>query len=145
MRIVDPCSTRVRSAAGKVEKDSNAVSIEDAASLLYFSMRDQRIAHPTDPTLSATYGWDHTLGYWVEIKRRGERPECIDFMAHGFDIDRPLWSVLEALASRGFFDDRENLEIALFALEWGEEDDLDADQKRVIGVVEFLKKQAGVW
>ncbi len=60
-----------------------------------------KINHPTDPQITAAYGWDHAIGFFVMVYRGGQIIEDYDVMAEEYE---PLNGVLHVMIRHEFFD-----------------------------------------
>ena len=100
------------------------------------------IAHPTDPQMSAVLGWDHLLGFFVEIRNRGSRIYQYDNLVLE-DGQTSLQGLLNLLVSQGFFT---RLDIAEAHRALGYVDDVDDIEEPAVRmaaeIIERLKEAA---
>ncbi|MDX9724268.1 MAG: hypothetical protein RBU37_26205 [Myxococcota bacterium] len=88
------------------------------------------IDHPTDPEISADYGWDQSIGFFVMVRRRQRILEDYDVMTEGYDH---LDGVIKILIRHEFFDICEVID-AMYDLAHGLPEDL-APELRFVGDV----------
>jgi hypothetical protein len=74
------------------------------------------IRHPQDTAVSAWYGFDHAVGFFVTIERNEEQIAAYDAITKGYNVERPLLGALRFMVMHGFFG-ADDLDAALLALE----------------------------
>ena len=100
------------------------------------------LAHPSDTSVTAVLGWDHLLGFWVEIRSSGHRLYQYDNLVLD-DGETTLRGLLHLLITQGFFS---SLDIAEAHKQLGYVDDVDDIEERNVRmaaeVIERLKEAA---
>lgn len=83
--------------------------------------------------MQAHYGWDHVLGFFVEVRGPNRYKETHDALSPRYQRERPLQSVLEFLAEKGFY----SIDDLQETLEWLA-DDPEGMQRRLRRVAEVI-------
>jgi hypothetical protein len=98
-----------------------------------------QLRHPQDTTVSAWYGHDHAVGFFVTVEK-GDEPEAVyDAVTRGYNVERPLMGALMFMVGQGFFT-KNDLDAALVALE---RDEPTKGRVRIAaGVIENFKAAA---
>lgn len=101
-------------------------------------MPKHKLNHPQLKGLTATYGWDPALGFFVDVPpHRGppRRPRAeYDALQPGYDQRGPLQGALGFLADQGFLS-REDLEDALSAMQHELPHEMEVPLRRCAEVV----------
>lgn len=66
-------------------------------------MTQFRLPHPTDPKRRARYGWDHAVGFFVEVIEHRRLVAKYDVLNPGYDAGAPLEGAIRVLSREGFF------------------------------------------
>jgi len=96
------------------------------------------VTHPTDPQVTADYGWDHAIGFFVVIRRGRRIIEDYDCLANGYEH---LNGVLNALIRNDFFDICDVVE-AMLGLQHAAPEDLDPGLRFVGEIISNLRSAA---
>jgi hypothetical protein len=103
-------------------------------------MEPFRLADPEDPRRWAYYGWDHVLGFFVEVHHERRIVACYDAL-NGYEPARPLDGALRFLVAAGFLAEDEVAEaIVRSADELPEE--MSEDVRRAAEVIGNFKMAA---
>ncbi len=97
------------------------------------------ITHPTDTTLRAVYGWDHALGFWIDVRRRGRLQEARDALREAGGVTS-VGDILATLVAHSFLDE-DNVHEAMSMLAHVDATDIeDPDERRAAEVIERLRR-----
>lgn len=96
-----------------------------------------------DPESSVCFGWEAPLGYWGELRKRGQSEPVVTFNAceAHYRTDSPLFDLLYWLVTVGAFSGSA-LEEALAAWRSPERVRLSREAKRVLRLIAALRAEA---
>ena len=98
------------------------------------------IDHSTDPSITATAGWDHAVGFFVDVTGNGTM-KSYSSVERNYNHERPLMGALRFLQAHGYYSEDE-LHDALSGLYEGTIDELPATVRVVAEIVRAFKRAA---
>ena len=97
--------------------------------------------HPSTPHVRAAYGWDHALGFWIEVRRRGRLLEAHDALREAGGVTS-VRDILDALVAHGFVTEDAVAEAMTWLPHRDAAEIQDPDVRRAAEVIERLRGAA---